>query len=95
MIQVLKLTTGEDIIADAETKGDSVTLKQPIRLLLSPEGGVGMMPFAPFVASETVDISSSYVLFQGEPEPELKNAYNAKFGSGIVTAGAPDLKIVT
>jgi len=95
MIKVLKLTTGEDIIADVEVSENTYTLKQSIRLLLTPEGGVVMMPYAPFLSTDTVDIKDELVVFSGEPEPKLKNSYNSKFGNGIVTAGAADLKIVT
>ena len=94
MIKVMKLTTGEEVVSEVELEKDVYKMKQPIRLLLSPEGGVAMMPFAPFVSGDIVEVHKSHVLYEGEPEQELKNAYNSKFGNGIVTA-TPDIKIVT
>ncbi len=92
MIKILKLTTGEEVIADVDKGNSGWDLKNPVRLMIS-EQGVGMMPFAPFVKSDTVCISDRHIIYLGDADDEVRNAYNAKFGSGLVVASS-DLKIV-
>jgi len=88
MIKLLKLTTGEEVIADVEeAESNALALKNAVRLVLSQEG-VGMMPFSPFTKSDTVSIDNQHVIFAEEPDDEVKNAYNSKFGSGLVVAPA-------
>ena len=96
MIKILKLTTGEEVIADVENLSGEWALKNSIRLIISDQG-VGMMPIAPFAKSDTVTLKDIHIMYQTDPDSELLNAYNSKYGSGIVIAGAgsSDLKIVT
>lgn len=98
MAKILKLTTGEEIVAKAELvyveehEEHQYKLEKPVRLILS-EQGVGMMPFAPFLKSEDVTISKSHVIYCDEADDEVANAYNSKFGSGLVVPPS-DLKLV-
>lgn len=91
-IEYFKLVTGEDVISMAETTGDIVILKNPMIFAISREG-VGMMPFAPFAKESKMSINKCHILAFGEPEDDIKNAYNSKFGSGIVLASSGKLKI--
>lgn len=87
MIQFLKLVTGDELIAEttlpASVTDGVYTLKNPVRIAVTREG-LGMMPFSLFVKEDSIKVKQEHVLFSGEPDDELRNAYNSKFGSGLV-----------
>ena len=77
----------------AEETDDSYKLKNPTKILATPEG-VGMGPLHPFLKGREVVIKKTHVVYEGELELEVRNAYNSQFGSGIVTAPASALNLV-
>ncbi len=83
----LKLNDGEDVIADASEVDGGMKLKQPARLAYTPQG-LGMMPMNPFIVDKEVTIPNNFIVYTGTPDDEIKNAYNAKFGSGLVIASS-------
>lgn len=90
MIKLVRLVSGEDVIAGVEKSGDKVVLNKPHRLIFSKEG-LASMPLCPFSSDTTFTVSASNVLFEAEPEDEIKNSYASATGaivvpsSGIVT----------
>lgn len=92
-IEYLKLSTGEDVIAQlSATAGDIVEVKNAMVFGISREG-VGMMPYAPFAKDQKITLHRSHIVAHGEPDDEIKNVYNSKFGSGIVVASAGGIQI--
>lgn len=85
MIKLLRLVTGEDIISDIEKKEGVVVLKSPHRLILTQEG-LGSMPLCPFAKSTTYEIASSNILFEAEPEPQIRDSYASQTGSIVVAS---------
>ena len=93
MIKIIKLINGEDVIADVKEAYEDVAayqLKKPVRIVLT-ERGLGMMPFSPFIKSDTVTIAKTHVMVIGDAEDDLANEYNAKFGNGLVV---PNISLV-
>jgi hypothetical protein len=88
-IKFAKLMNDEDIVADIENAEDvsKLTFKNPARLVITHQG-VGMMPMNPFMKAKSVEIPKSYIVYTTDVDEEISNAYNAKFGSGIVLAPA-------
>jgi hypothetical protein len=86
MIKLLKLATGEDVVSDVERKGDTYVLKKPHRLVLSREG-LGSMPLCPFAKSEQYEIAASHVVWEAEPETEIRDSYASATGSIVVASG--------
>jgi len=91
MIRLLKIITGEEIIADVSLETDTtITLKTPCILQLvrsdkSPDGvSMGMLPYAPYTKEHAVTLSRTQVVWNEEPVEELYNQYNRLFGTGIV-----------
>ena len=87
-IKVIKFVSGECAVTELEDDGaanSDYTLKNPI-IIMPTQEGLGMMPLNPFGKSDKIKISKQHVLFIDDPDDEIKNVYNAKFGSGIVTA---------
>ena len=87
MIKVVKLVTGEDVVADIEivdqSSGKVVVLKKPQRFMVTSEG-VGSIPLVPFSNDETYTVSYNHVILIADPDPDIKNGYNSQFGTGIV-----------
>lgn len=83
MIKVVKLINDEDIIAEVTENDDTIELKNPIRIVIT-DRGAAMIPMNPFVKDKTITLKSSFVLYTGTPEEEVLNAYNQRFGTGII-----------
>jgi hypothetical protein len=90
----LKLTSGEDVFGQIENKDGIYEIKNPVRMVLGPNGNAGMMDFCPFIKDKTIKLEEKHVMFEGEPETEIYNIYNQQFGSGIVLGSTiPEMKI--
>lgn len=89
MIKVVKLITGEDVVADIEyaDEGRNIILKKPQRFMVTAEG-VGSIPFVPFSNDEKYTVSVNHVILVADPDIDIKNGYNSQFGSGIVFPGS-------
>lgn len=92
MIQVLKLITGEEVLADVTEQETTLELKSPVRVGVAGDR-VAMIPYSMLSKSETFSISKAHVIFRAEPDDEPLNIYNAQYGSGIVVP-SPQLKLV-
>ena len=93
-VQIVKLTSGEDLIGkvqEAEIEGKAfVIIEDPALIMMMPkpgsetEFGVGLAPYAPFAKEQKVPIFPTHIVSLYEPETDLLNAYNDKFGSGLI-----------
>ena len=84
MLKLVKLITGEEVIADQIKNGNEVTLKNPVRIIMTPDGSAGMMPLLALSKNDQISVLSTNIMYTVEPDDELVNVYNARFGSGIV-----------
>lgn len=87
-IKVLKLVTGEEIISQIkENTGlgsdNELVLIEPQRFVMTEEG-VGSMPLMPISKDKEYKISKNHVIIIAEPDDNIRNVYNSKYGSGIV-----------
>jgi hypothetical protein len=85
--QILKLITGEEVIANVKEEGDFYKMKDAFVLVPSREGGVAMVGWMPFAEDGERTIRKEHVVALAEPVAEIKNSYVANTG-GIVTASA-------
>jgi len=88
MIKIVKLITGEELIADATVDHNGITLKQPCAIQLMPgraEGQtmMGLIPYASYTEDFQVTVSLDKVIWQEKPSKDIYNQYNSAFGSGI------------
>lgn len=87
MIKLIRLVTGEDVVSDVEKKADgNYVLKKPHRLVIAREG-LGSMPLCPFSKSDVYEISASHVVWEAEPESEIRDSYASATGSIVVASG--------
>lgn len=84
MIQIIKLISGEDVIAEVSSNDNQLKLKDAYKIVMTQEG-LGLMPFMLFSKDKEFLISESHILMRGEPEIEIRNAYSSQTG-GVVVA---------
>jgi hypothetical protein len=94
-IKLLRLKSGEDVVADIDENVDTITLENPAQIgpVGDPRGGnvqMGFGPWVPFNKGKTVEIPRNWVVFIIEPADDIVNNYRQAFGSGIVV---PPVKI--
>ena len=92
-IQIVRLTSGEEILCDLNILGDSYVLKAPVVLIPTGDGNIGFAHWLPYAKNEQVTVSKKYVVFIIEPVNGLVTKYNEMNSpiilppaSGIVTA---------
>jgi hypothetical protein len=92
MIKILKLVTGEEIIADAVRSDTDWILKSPavIQLMSSRTDPnqimIGLLPYAQYTQGHNIVVPLNFVIWSENPVDELYNQYNSMFGSGIQLA---------
>ena len=94
-IQLIRLTSGEEVIADVDLNGidtDTIILKDAIVLIPAGEGKIGFMPFMPYTkASDGLEVDMKFVMFMVEPVSDLVKQHT-EATSGIVV---PDSKVIS
>jgi len=95
-IKLLRLKSGEDIVADIDVNDDTITIENPAAIM--PMGDprqsgavqMGFAPWVPFSNDKQFEISKDWIVFITEPATDIVNNYRQAFGSGIVV---PPVKI--
>jgi len=94
MIKLIKLITGEEIVAEIGDRRDVNILKNPMRLMMIGEGQLAFLPYLMFAEEEEVEIEMKHILYCLTPTLEIQNNYNKKFGSGIVLPTGAETNII-
>ena len=82
-IKLLRLTTGEDIVAEVTFSDDEITtIKKPFVLIpmqQNPSGGsetkLFFSPFIPFAENQEMNIKESNIIVVNEPKKEISDNY--------------------
>jgi len=89
-ILIIRLISGEEVIANISLSESSVTLKAPASIIIQAgrdgRQSMGLADYLMFADNKEIRISTQHILFSYEPNADLRNAYNSAFGSGIVVA---------
>ena len=85
MIKLLMLVTGDHVVANVERSGDTYVLNKPHKLVMAREG-LGSMPLCPFAKSEKYEIAASPVVWEADPEDEIRDSYASATGSIVVAS---------
>ena len=72
--KLVRLFSGEDILAKVISGSDSVTLQEPILILPAGEGRIGFSPYCPFTESD-ITVKNEHVVFIVEPTSALSDNY--------------------
>ena len=90
MIKLLRLKSGEDIVADIiGENSEFLIVKNPAMLMPVGDGRggsvqIGLTPWMPFSSTKDFELPREWVLITTEPAQDIVNNYNQAFGSGIV-----------
>mgnify|MGYP003662144696 CR=1 FL=1 len=88
-IKIVRLTTGEELVAKVTESEDSVLIKNPAILIPAGKDQLAFGQWLPYgEISDGITISKQYVIFIVKPMKELANQYSTSFGSGIVVPDA-------
>tara|TARA_Y100001938_G_C7817481_1_gene294949 strand:+ start:223 stop:549 length:327 start_codon:yes stop_codon:yes gene_type:complete len=89
-IMIVRLTTGEEVLAKVTETDGTYTLKNPAILVPTGEGKIAIAPWC-FYSDEPdgINVRDSFVVFTAKPENELRNQYSSAFGSGLVVPETP------
>jgi len=94
-VRIVKLKTGEELIALVWSGPERILLKKPCILLPTAQNQIGIAPWGFFTKEaqeEGLSISRAEVLYEGTPLDDLWNQYNSIFGSKLVV---PDRNLAT
>ena len=84
-IKLVKLKSGEELIGDVTVVGDSVTIANPCQIMPTQEG-LGFAPWPPFSKNDNLTIPKNWIICIVEPIDGARDAWNSKYGTGIVLA---------
>ena len=80
-VKVIKMWTGEDVIADLITGDDSVVeLKNPIVAIPAQQGQIGFAPWSPLLQKDKLEVTKKYIVYIGDPQAEIIEQFNQMFG---------------
>ena len=89
-VKLLRLTTGEDVIAKVGENDQGVSLNKPF-VIIPQQSGPGqpvqlmMSLYNAFGKSDTITISQDKIVFQTDPKDDILKSYEANT-SRIITA---------
>jgi len=93
-IKLVTFKTNQTILAKIDCVDDNtITMKEPVQVVVQPTQQGPMMGFAPFLEyaeefNTGIKITMDNVLCLTTPSRELENQYNKMFGSGITIASS-------
>ena len=93
--KIIRLTSGEELIAKTEITDTHVKMKKPAILMPAGKDQLGFGQWIPYTkAEEGIEIERTFVLFIIDPMEELVTQYDSMFGSGLIVPDATK-KLVT
>ena len=82
-VRLGKLKSGEELIGDVTVISDDVIISNPCHLMPTDQG-IGFTPWPPFAKHDNVTVKMDWVICITQPVDAARNAWNSKFGSGII-----------
>ena len=81
-VKLIRMWSGEDVIADITKEDtDSITFTDPIVAVPSQQQGqIAFAPWSPLHAKGKIKVTEKYVVYIGEPQPEIIEQYNSMYG---------------
>jgi len=91
-VKIVRLTSGEELIAKVEETDTNVTLKKPAILIPAGKDQLAFGQWLPYANIKNgIEISKDYVVFVIDPMNELIAQYEESFGSGLVVPKSKDI----
>lgn len=90
-MKLIRLSTGEEIIAKIYDQSDFIVVENAIILLPAGEGKLGMASFIPYADGSSITINKQHVMFMTNPSEDLYRQV-LQITTGIAT---PSTGIIT
>ena len=92
-MELIRLSSGEEVIGKVTDNGDSITIKDGYSLIPAGEGRIGFMPFMAYTkAKDGITIDKKFIVFIIEPIDSMVDQVR-EMARGIQVA--PAQKIIT
>ena len=85
-IQIVRLSSGEEILTDLAINGDAYTMKEPAVIIPTGNGNIGFARWLPYADAKAITVSKKFVVFVVEPAKELVAKYNEMTNQILVPA---------
>lgn len=93
MVKIVRLNSGEEIMASLTEEGDTLILKDPCVLVPSQDGKLLFVKWLPYAnTSNGVLINAKHVVFVIDPLKELEDHYTGAITNNLFV---PTKKVVT
>ena len=92
-VQIVRLSTGEEVVAKVVYDKGFYTLTDGILLVPAGEGKIGMVPFVPYAERKSIVIGEAHVMFVAEPMDALKKQV-LEATTGLIMPDSGGLKLV-
>jgi hypothetical protein len=87
-VKIVRLTSGEEIIANITETDDSITIKDGAVLIPSPEGKLLLAKWLPYAVTDNgVTLDKKNLVFAIDPQKELLNHYTTVVVNNLVVPG--------
>jgi hypothetical protein len=84
-VKIIRLTSGEEIIANLTDNGETITLKDASVLIPSPEGKLLLARWLPYANTEGgVTLEKRHLVFVIDPQKELADHFTNVIVNGLV-----------
>jgi hypothetical protein len=84
-VKIVRLTSGEELIAKTEETKTTITLKKPAVLIPAGKDQLAFGQWLPYAdIKDGIEISKDYVVFVVAPMDEMAQQYDQAFGSGLI-----------
>ena len=92
-IKLLRLVTGEDVLAEIVDAGDvAYKIRNPLIVYIRPTetgvASVGLSQWIPYSADKEFIIKNERVVVESNPAEDLRSQYDRVFGAGIIMPSA-------
>lgn len=84
-VKIVRLTTGEEIIANVKDNGDAIVIKDGSVLIPSPEGKLLLARWLPYANTDGgVTLEKRHTMFIIDPQKELADHFTNVVVNGLV-----------
>lgn len=93
-IKLLKLVSGEEIIAELDTQNsnaESIHIKNPVIMAVVGDRAMASRWLFPLCTTTDFYLRYEHIITTVSPQEEIINMYNQQFGSGLQIAKKPGL----
>ena len=83
-VKLIRMWTGEDVIADLiKENDDSIVIQNPIFAVPQGEGQVGFAPWSPLLKGRDIeiDVTKRYVVYITDTQDDIIEQYNSMFAA--------------